>query len=148
MIGKSKVNLVIDGIMFLCVMAIVGIGLLIKFILLPGRETTAAYGRKVDLFFLGMDRHVWGTIHLIVACVFLGLLTMHIVLHWKMIFVLYQCLIKSKVIRSVIIVVVIIIGVSFVVFPLFVKPEIRESGRKGWQHHKGIMNNQNDYKDR
>ena len=67
---KSKINLIIDAVMFLCVMAIAGIGLLQKFILIPGKNTIAVYGRKVDLFLFSMDRHTWGTIHFIIACVF------------------------------------------------------------------------------
>ncbi len=82
---KSKLSLVIDALMFLCVMAIAGIGFLMKFVLLPGKDTWAVYGRKVDLFLFGMDRHQWGTIHLIIAFVFLGMITLHIVLHWNMI---------------------------------------------------------------
>ena len=85
MMDKSKANLIIDALLFLCVMAITGIGLLMKYVLLPGKETTAIYGRKVDLFLFGMDRHAWGRIHLILAFVFLGLLTLHVVLHWNMI---------------------------------------------------------------
>ncbi len=55
--------------MFLCMMAIVGIGMLIKFILLPGKEAAVVYGRKVDLLLFGLDRHAWGTIHLDDICV-------------------------------------------------------------------------------
>ena len=65
MMDKSKVNLVIDAVMFLCVMAIAGIGLLMKYVLLPGKETAAVYGRKVDLFLFGMGRHAGGRIHLL-----------------------------------------------------------------------------------
>ncbi len=61
---KSKVNLVIDALLFLYVMAMAGIGLPIKFVLLPGKDTWAVYGRKAELFLFGMDRHQWGTIHL------------------------------------------------------------------------------------
>ncbi|GAN33419.1 MAG: DUF4405 domain-containing protein [Candidatus Brocadia sp. AMX2] len=61
---KSKVNLVIDALLFLYVMAMAGIGLPIKFVLLPGKDTWAAYGRKAELFLFEMDRHQWGTIHL------------------------------------------------------------------------------------
>lgn len=89
MMDKSKVNLIIDTLMFLCVMAITGIGLLMKYVLLPGKETAAVYGRKVDLFLFGMDRHQWGTINLIIAFVLLGLLTLHVVLHWNMIVSIY-----------------------------------------------------------
>ncbi len=128
---KSKVNLVIDALMFLCVMAIAGIGLLIKYVLLPGKETAAVYGRKVDLFLFGMDRHAWGTIHFIVACVFLGLLSTHIVLHWNMIVSIYCRLIGRKVVRRIVAIIIFIGGTFLVVSPFFVKPEIQKSERKG-----------------
>ena len=128
---KSKVNLVIDAVMFLCVMAIAGIGCLTKFILLPGRETAAVYGRKVDLFLFGMDRHTWGTIHFIIACVFLGLLTAHIVLHWNMIVSIYCRFLGNTVARRIVAITIFIAGVFLAVSPLFVKPEVQEPERKG-----------------
>lgn len=128
---KSKGNLIINTLMFLCVMAIAGIGMLIKFVLLPGKETAAVYGRKVDLFLFGMDRHAWGTIHLIIAFVFLGLLTLHVVLHWNMIVSIYCRLIGSKVVRRIVAVIIFVVGTFLVVSPFFVKPEIQKSERKG-----------------
>ena len=128
---KPKVNLIIDALMFLCVMAIAGIGSLTKFILLPGKKTAAVYGRKVDLFLFGMDRHAWGTIHFIIACVFLGLLTAHIVLHWNMIVSVYRRLIGSAVARRIVAITIFISGIFLVVSPFFVKPEIQKSERKG-----------------
>src|SRR3989339_721468 len=131
---KPKVNLIIDALMFLCVMAIAGIGSLTKFILLPGKKTAAVYGRKVDLFLFGMDRHTWGTIHFIIACVFLGLLTAHIVLHWNMIVSIYCRFIRRKVVRRIVAITIFIGGTFLVVSPFFVKPEIQKSERKGHQH--------------
>ena len=131
---KSKVNLIIDALMFLCAMAITGIGLLMKYVLLPGKETAATYGRKVELFLFGMDRHAWGRIHLIMAFVFLGLLTLHIVLHWNMIVSIYCRLIGSKVVRRIVAIIIFIGGTFLVVSPFFVKPEIQKSERKGHQH--------------
>ena len=131
MMDKSKVNLVIDAVMFLCVMAIAGIGLLIKYVLLPGKETAAVYGRKVDLFLFGMDRHAWGMIHLIIAFVFLGLLTLHVALHWNMIVPIYCRFIRRKVVRRIVAITIFIGGTFLVVSPFFVKPEIQKSERKG-----------------
>ena len=128
---KSKISLVIDAVMFLCVMAIVGIGLLQKFILIPGKNTIAVYGRKVDLFLFSMDRHTWGTIHFIIACVFLGLLTAHIVLHWRMIVTLSGRLIGGKINRRIIAIGIVIVGLFLSISPLFVKPEIQEVEKKG-----------------
>lgn len=131
---KSKVNLIIDALMFLCVMAIAGIGLLIKYVLLPGKETAAVYGRKVDLFLFGMARHAWGAIHLIIAFVLLGLLTLHVVLHWNMIMSIYCRFIRRKVVRRIVAITIFIGGTFLVVSPFFVKPEIQKSERKGHQH--------------
>lgn len=131
---KSKINLVIDALMFLCVMAMTGIGLLMKFVLLPGKDTRAVYGRKVELFLFGMDRHQWGTIHMIVAFVFLGLAVLHVCLHWKMILSLYPRLIGSTVARRVIAIILVIAGIFLVVFPLVVKPEVQELEHKGRQY--------------
>ena len=41
---KSKFNILINGCMFLSIMAITGIGIIMKFVLLPGKETAAVYG--------------------------------------------------------------------------------------------------------
>ena len=131
MMDKSKVNLIIDALMFLCVMAIAGIGLLIKYVLLPGKETAAVYGRKVDLFLFGMDRHAWGRIHLIIAFVLLGLLALHVVLHWNMIVSIYCRLIRRKAVRRIVAITIFIGGIFLVVSPFFVKPEIQKSERKG-----------------
>ena len=90
MFDKSKVSFVIDALMFLCMMAIAGIGFLMKFVLIPGKERWVKYGRNVDLYLLGMDRHEWGTIHLVIGFILLGLLVLHIILHWKMILAMYH----------------------------------------------------------
>lgn len=54
---KSKINFIIDTIMFIVMMAIGGIGLLMKFILVPGVKRWEIYGSNVDLFLWGWDRH-------------------------------------------------------------------------------------------
>ncbi|MEK7719716.1 MAG: DUF4405 domain-containing protein [Bacteroidota bacterium] len=128
---KSKANLIINVLMFFCVMAVTGIGLLMKYVLLPGRETLAVYGRKVDLFFLGKDRHEWGMIHLIIAFAFLGLMTLHIVLHWKSMWISYRRIIGNRVMRYTLVVLIAVAGVFLVAFPLAVRPDLRQPERKG-----------------
>ncbi len=128
---KSKANLIINVLMFFCVAAVTGIGLLTKYVLLPGRETLAVYGRKVDLFFLGKDRHEWGTIHLIIAFVFLGLMTLHIVLHWKSMWISYRRFFGNQVVRYALVAIIAVAGVFPVAFPLMVRPELRQPERKG-----------------
>ena len=58
--AKSKLNLIIDVFMLLCMAAIAGIGFLIKYVLVPGFRRWEIYDRNVDLSFWGMDRYEWG----------------------------------------------------------------------------------------
>ncbi len=89
----DKINLLIDLLLTLALALIAGIGFLIKYILPPGRERILKYGDNTELAFLGLDRHQWGGIHLLVAYVMLGLLILHIVLHWKTIL----CLVRKAI---------------------------------------------------
>jgi hypothetical protein len=57
---KPKLNLVIDAIMFIDLMAVAGLGFLMKYVLLPGYKINEVYGSGVELSFLGLDRHQWG----------------------------------------------------------------------------------------
>ena len=96
---KAKLNFVIDALMFLCLMAMAGLGFLMHYILPPGRRVHAVYGRNVDLTWLGWDRHDWGDIHLYLAFTLLGLLTVHLILHWSMIVGLFARLLPDPKLR-------------------------------------------------
>lgn len=58
--NRAKVNLIIDAFLLIQLMAMAGIGFLIKYILVPGEERNLLYGRDVELSFLGLTRHDWG----------------------------------------------------------------------------------------
>ncbi|MHC4644605.1 MAG: DUF4405 domain-containing protein [Planctomycetota bacterium] len=133
---KAKLNLVIDGLLLLCLAGIGGIGFLIKYVLVPGYRRWEIYERNVDLFFWGLDRHEWGTIHLIMGFVFLGLMVLHIVLHWDIIVAIYRKLIPSAGLRIITAVVLIFLTVLLLTFGFFIKPEIEERGLgagHGWR---------------
>ncbi len=135
---KSKLNLVIDALLLLCVAAIAGIGLLIKYVLVPGYQRWEIYGRNVDLFFWSMDRHQWGTIHLVIGLVFLAFLVLHVVLHWPMIVGIYCRLIPNRFARWITALVLICMTILLFIFPYFVKPEVQERGKgkgHGWQQY-------------
>ena len=80
---KTRINFVIDALMFLCLMVISGIGFLDKYVLVPGNERMSKYGADVGLTWLGLDRHEWGSIHYYFGIAMLFLLVLHIVFHWK-----------------------------------------------------------------
>jgi thioredoxin 1 len=80
---KSKTNFPLNAAMFLLMSCMVSSGLLMKYVLLPGSQRQEKFGRNVDLFLFGMDRHDWGTVHLVMGLLLIALLAVHIVLHWK-----------------------------------------------------------------
>lgn len=126
--NKAKLNFVIDAVMFLCMAAIAGLGFLMKYVLLPGRESTIKYGRRVELSLLGLDRHDWGTIHLYLGFLLLALLALHIVLHWQMIPGLFARLIINSKQRSRIALVYVVLAAVLVLFPFFINPEVKDGG--------------------
>ena len=126
---KTTFNFIIDAMMFLCIMAMSGIGFLIKFVLLPGRESQIKYGRNVDLLFLSMDRHEWGTIHLILGFVLFGMLIIHVVLHWNMIVNIYSQLIGARKFRIMLAAVFIIVAIILGSFPFMVNLDVQERGQ-------------------
>ena len=127
---KAKVNLVIDALLLLCIAAILGIGLLMKYVLVPGYKRLEIYERNVELFFGGFDRHQWGTVHLVIGLVFLVLLVLHIILHWRLIVEIYRRLIPNGLMRWIIAMALICLTIALLGFSYFVKPEVREGGHR------------------
>lgn len=130
---RAKLNIIIDALLSLCIAAIVGIGLLIKFVLVPGYQRWEIYGRNVSLFLWGFDRHQWGTIHFIIGLVFLGLLVLHVVLHWSMIMGIYCRLIPNRFARLITALILLVVTILLFAFPYFVKPKVIEH-RRGQGH--------------
>lgn len=123
---QSKLNLSIDIVMLLLLMPLAGIGFLIKYVLIPGVQRNERYGSDVDLEFLGLTRHEWGSIHLIISIIFLVLLMIHIILHWKMVVCIFGRMIPNKNVRIISATLLTGISVLLIAFPLFIKPEIVE----------------------
>jgi len=135
---KSKLNLVIDALLLLCIAAMAGIGLLMKYVLVAGYHRWEIYNRNVELFFLGLGRHDWGAVHFVIGLVFLVLLILHIVLHWGIIIAIYRKLIPNRIARCITTVILVCLTILLLIFPYFVKPEIQEGGRgmgRGWRQH-------------
>ncbi len=133
---KPRLNFLIDAMMFICIITMAGLGLLMKYTLPPGRVAQAKYGGPVDLTWLGWDRHDWGDIHLYLALTLLGLLTLHIILHWKQILGLFERLIPNPQRRFRIACAFLILAVLLLYFPFLITPEVekRGRGRGGWRH--------------
>jgi len=130
---KSKINFIIDILMYVVMMAIGGIGFLMKFVLVSGSERWEIYGDNVDLFLWGWDRHQWGTLHLIFGYLLLGLLLLHIVLHWSQIKSMFRNLIHKRSKRVALTLVFVILGLLLLLFPFIVDFEVAflKQGERG-----------------
>ncbi len=126
---KPKLNLVIDTLMFIVLMAVAGLGFLMKFVLLPGYKINEIYGTDTDLFFRGLDRHQWGAIHLYLALTMVFLLIFHLIFHWKSIVSIFKRMIPGKTMRWIITLIVTILGIFLVLVPFLVNPEVAEHQR-------------------
>jgi hypothetical protein len=149
--NKAKVNFVIDALMFIDIALIAGLGFLMKFVLLPGREKVLKYGANIDLFLFGLDRHQWGTVHLYASLTLLALLAVHILLHWSWITANLAHLITLRGVRIVVAVVFVLICTGLFALPLLVPPERSDApqylhrnamergpqGGPGGQHERG-----------
>ena len=130
-INKPKFNLSIDILMFIVMIPIAGIGFLIKYVLVPGFKRNDIYGRDVELYYWGIDRHQWGTIHLILSFVLLFLLLMHIVFHWRQIVGIFKKMVPIKTLRVILSSLLVVFIFIFGIIPFFLTPEIEE----GIFHH-------------
>lgn len=125
-INKSKLNLIIDIIMFLNLMGVAGVGFMIKYVLVPGFKRNEIYGRDVELYFFGLDRHQWGEIHLILSFILLFLLLLHIILHWKMIVAIFKRMVCIPSVRTCLTASFVILSLLFGLGPLLLKPEVSQ----------------------
>lgn len=126
---RPKVNFVLDAVMFLLLMAMAGIGFLMHYVLIPGRERWAKYGRQVDLYLWGWDRHDWGALHFYLALALLAVLVVHLILHWSQIVGLFQRLVAAPRARRLILWFFLLISLLLIYFPFLVSPEVQEVGR-------------------
>jgi len=134
---KTKLNFVIDALMFLCLMGLTGLGFLMKYVLLPGRAAWAKYGRNVELTWLGWNRHDWGEIHFYLALIMLGVLVIHIILHWQMILGLLARLLPDPRTRTRVAFAFLIITVLLLFFPFLITPNVQEKGAGGGGRGRG-----------
>lgn len=81
---RPKLNFVIDAAAFVAFAFLTTTGVLTRYVLPPGS------GRYATLW--GLNRHGWGDLHFWVAVVLLGVLALHLALHWRWIL----CIVKGQ----------------------------------------------------
>lgn len=129
--NKTKFNFIIDAAMFLTIMAMAGLGFLMKYIMPPGRKVIAEYGRNLEFSWMGWNRHDWGDIHLYLGFFFLALLVLHTILHWNQILGLFHRLVPNPRWRSRIAIIFVLLSLLLIWFPFLITPDRQERGRGG-----------------
>ncbi len=129
--NKTKLNFIIDAAMFLCLMGMVGLGLLMEYIMPPGERLREVYGSNPYMTWLGWDRHDWGDIHFYLAIAFLTLLVFHTILHWKQIVGLFHRFIPDPKLRFRVALIFLLVSLLLVYFPFMITPNTQPRGGGG-----------------
>ncbi len=82
---RVTLNFLVDIFGLVVFLFLVGTGVIIKYILEPGTGGGRRGGRgggEVETF-LSLRRHEWGTVHLWFGVIFVVIIVVHIVLHYK-----------------------------------------------------------------
>ncbi|MPQ46842.1 DUF4405 domain-containing protein [Marinifilum sp. N1E240] len=132
---RLNINFVIDLLLFLCLSLITGIGFLIKYVLLTGQETWAKYGDHVKLEFLGMDRHKWGYIHLILGFIMIVLIVLHVFYHWKLIKAMFEKVVGISRSKMFFAIAFILMCLFFILGPFMLTPNEKEN-KKMQEHYR------------
>ena len=75
--NHSTIPRILNGLLWLVFCGMSGTGLLLAYRLPPGSRG----GRGLSA--LGLNRHEWGDIHTWLSYAFLGLIAMHLAMHWR-----------------------------------------------------------------
>ena len=79
---RVQLNAIINiiGFVAFAVLAVTG---LVELILLPPGTGGLGSGRGPSVTVLGLGRHGWGDLHNVAGIVFLGVVGLHLILHWR-----------------------------------------------------------------
>jgi len=77
---KTKLNYAVDFITLLLILAMIGTGVVIRYVLPPG---SGGHGGGERWLLWGLDRHDWGGLHFWLAVGLSAVMLLHVALHWK-----------------------------------------------------------------
>lgn len=125
-VTRQKVNIVIDILMFVVMAALAVIGFLIRYTLISGEARWEKFGSNIEMTLLGLDRHEWGFIHLVLGVMLAVLLVLHIFFHWQQIICLFSRLTPLRPQRYALGSAIIVVSLLIFILPFFLKVELGE----------------------
>lgn len=126
---KSKLITLIDIAAFISFIFVVSTGVLMRYVL-PPRS-----GQYIEI--LGMSRHEWGDIHFYITFIFLVILSIHLILHWRFIRNVLHGQIKEACTSRLILGLVGLLAVLALAIAPFVAPKEDSGISKGYQQDRG-----------
>jgi hypothetical protein len=125
----TQLNCVVNAIAFAILVFLTSTGILLHVALPHGRG---------GVTLLGMTRHEWGELHLVLALAFAGIVMLHLALHWRWI----VCMIRGKNakrgklgLRGLMVFLSLILLLAIAIAPFFASTESSVSGQgngQGW----------------
>ena len=122
---KSKLITLVDISAFISFIFVVSTGVLMRYVL-PPRS-----GQSIEI--LGMSRHEWGDIHFYITFIFLVILSIHLLIHWRFFLHVFQKGIKSSDTYRLVLGVVALIAVLALAVAPFIAPKEYSETSKGYQ---------------
>lgn len=125
---RSNINFIVDALAFSAFIFLTSTGVLLHFLLPPGS------GAQKSIW--GFTRHQWGDVHLTIAFTLVGIVVLHLLLHWKWI----AAIIRGRVtqysrVRAVIGLLVALTLVGIAISPILSPIEVSAPG----DHQQGRM---------
>jgi len=130
---RNTANFILNLLAFFVLWAMVLTGYLIKFVLPP------RMGYR-GLSLAGWDRHQWGELHFILSLIFLILMILHLILHWKWIcgtvvfWVKHSSMLSRRMRWIAAIVALLLILGSSVLLIKIAKSRVQSNPSPGWRH--------------
>ena len=126
----NKLNIIklIDIAAFISFIFVISTGVLLRYVL-PTRS-----GRTFEL--MGMNRHEWGDLHFQITVIFLLILAIHLVIHWKFFFSLFQGKVNSTSAYRIVLGIVALLAILALAIAPFVVPMEHSETSQGAQYGK------------
>jgi len=88
---RNKLHVLVDIVAYLVMACLAATGLIMYYRLPPGSGS---------LGILGYSRHQWGTVHFYLALALIGLVVLHVALHWKWVRNSFGALVRPRAVKK------------------------------------------------